>query len=99
MEHFWTLYCNLAVRNFSEAEFISDLAATPWDIIKMFDDTNDIVETWSSLFLDIINKHLPLKQHRVKYKQQPKWLIGEIIDAIKTRDRYKAINNNIKYVV
>ena len=90
-------------RNFSEAEFISDLDATPWDIVKMFDDTNDIVETWSSLFFDIVNKHLPLKQHRVKYKQQPKWLIGEIIDAIKTRDRYKAINNNkqykIKYVV
>ena len=60
----------------------------------MFDDTNDIVESWSSLFLDIINKHLPLKQNRVKRKQQPKWLNGVIIDAIKTRDRYMSINDN-----
>ena len=32
----------------------------PWDVIKIFDDTNDIVhtvESWSSLFLDIIDKH------------------------------------------
>ena len=37
-------------------------------------NANDIVESWSSLFLDIIDKHLPLKQHHVKCKQQPKWL-------------------------
>ena len=86
-------------KNFNETEFISDLAATPWDVIKLFDDTNDTVETWSSLFLDIVNKHLPLKQHRVTHKQQPKWLTGDIIDAIKTRDRYKAINNNEQYKI
>ena len=67
--------------------------------IKIFDDTNDIVESWSSLFLDIIDKHLPMKQHRVKRKQQPKWLNGEIIDAIKTRDRYKSISDNEQYKI
>ena len=45
-------------KNFNEAEFINDLSSTPWDVIKIFDDTNDIVESWSSLFLDIIDKHL-----------------------------------------
>ena len=60
----------------------------------MFDDTNDVVETWSSLVLDIADKHLPLKQHNVKSQHQPKWLTGEIIDAIKTRERYKCINDN-----
>ena len=63
----------------------------------MFNDTNDAVETWSSLFLDVVNKHLPLKQHRVKRKQQLKWITGEIIDAIKTRDRYKYINDDTRY--
>ena len=84
-------------KNFNETEFINDLSSTPWDVIKIFDDTNDIVESWSSLFLDIIDKHLPLKQHRVKRKQQPKRLNGEIIEAIKTRDRYKSINDNEQY--
>lgn len=84
-------------KNFNETEFINDLKSAPWDIIKLFDDTNDIVDSWSSIFLDIIDKHLPLKQHRVKHKQQPKWLTGEIIDAIKTRDRYKSINDDNQY--
>ena len=63
----------------------------------MFDDTIDVVETWSSLFLDIADKLGPLKQHRVKRQQQPKWLTCEIIDAIRTRERYKSINDNEQY--
>ena len=63
----------------------------------MFDDTNEVAETWSSLVSDIDDKHLPLKQHRVKRQHQPKWLTGEIIDAIKTRERYKCINDNEQY--
>ena len=35
-----------------------------------------------------------MKEHRVKNKQQPKWLIPEIMDAMKPRDRYKALNND-----
>ena len=69
----------------------------PWYIYKMFDDTNGIAATWSSLFLDIAGKHLPLKQHRVKRQQQPKLLTGEIIDAIRTRERYKYTNDNEQY--
>ena len=77
--------------------FANDVKSIPWDIIKMFDDTNDVVETWPSLFLDIADKHLPLKQHRVKRRQQPKWLTGEIIDANRTRESYKSINDNEQY--
>ena len=84
-------------KNFHEQEFCNDVKSIPWDIIEMFDDTNDVVETWSSLFLDIADKHLPLKQHRVKHQQQPKWLTGEIIDAIRTHERYKSINDNEQY--
>ena len=49
--------------------------------------------------LDIADKHLPLKQHRVKRQQQPKWLTGEIIDAIRTRERYKSINDKEQYKI
>ena len=86
-------------KNFNETELINDLSSTPWDVIKIFDDTNDIVESCSPLFLHIIDKHLPLKQHRVKRKQQPKWLNGEIIEAIKTRDTYRSINDNEQYKI
>ena len=86
-------------KNFNEQTFKSDLQDAPWDLIKVFDDTNDVVDTWSHMFLSIVDKHLPLKSHRVKYKQQPKWMNPEIIDAIKTRDRYKSLNNDNQYKI
>lgn len=86
-------------KQFNKDDFINDLESTPWDIIKVFDDTNEIVDTWSSLFLKIVDKHLPLKTQRVKHKTQPKWLTPDILEAIKTRDRYKSINEESLYKV
>ena len=86
-------------KNFDEKKFINDLQSTPWDVIKILDDVNDIVETWSTLFCDIVDKHLPLRKHRVKRKQQPKWLTANIIDAFKTRDRFKSVNNEEQYKI
>ena len=51
------------------------------------------------MFLDIVDIHLPVKEHRVKNKQQPKWLTPEIMNAMKTRDRYKSLNNDQEYKV
>lgn len=75
------------------------MQSTPWDVIKIFDDVNDIVGTWSTLFCDIVDKHLPLRKHRVKRKQQPKWLTADIIEAFKTRDRFKSVNNEEQYKI
>ena len=63
----------------------------PWDVIKIFDNTDEVLDVWSSMYLDIVNKHLPVKKHRVKNKHQQKWITPEIIEAIKIRDRYKSV--------
>ena len=44
---------------------------------------------WNLLFLEIINKHAPLKLHRVKKDHQPEWLSPEIMDNIKERNKCK----------
>ena len=75
-------------KNFNEEDFVHGLSSAPWDIIKVFEGPDDILETWSNVFLDIVNINLPIKEHRVKNKQQPKWLTPEIMDAMKTRDRW-----------
>ena len=95
--HHTISYCSF--KNFNEQTFTSDLQDAPCDVIKVFVDTNDVVDTWSHMFLSIVDKHLPLKSDRVKYKQQPKWMSPKIIDAIKTRDRYKSLNNDNKYKI
>ena len=40
-----------------------------------------------------------MRKHRVKRKQQPKWLTASIIDAFKTRDRFKSVNNEEQYKI
>lgn len=84
-------------KSFDEAKFVSDLQAVPWDLIKLFDDTDDILEAWSDLFLEVVDKNIPVKQHRVKRINQPEWLSPDIHDAIKSRDRHKSLGNENEY--
>ena len=79
------------VKEFDETKFICDLQAVPWDIIQLNEDTDDILEAWSDLFLEVVDKHVPIKQHRVKHKNQPEWITPDILDAIKCRDRHKSL--------
>ena len=86
-------------KNFNEAKFIEDLQSVPWDTIKLFDDTDDIMEAWLDLFLQVVDTHVPVKQHRVKHKNQPQWMTPEILDAIKCRDRHKSLGNENDYKI
>ena len=53
----------------------------------VFEDPNDVVDTWYKIFNGIIDEHLPLKQKRVKHKVQPKWFNAKILKGIKARDK------------
>ena len=78
-------------------KFFSDLKAVPWHIIHLFDDTNDILDAWSDLCLQIVDANVPIKQHRVKYKNQPQWITPDILDATKCRDRHKSFGNENEF--
>ena len=86
-------------KNFEISKFNEDLESVPWDVIKVFDTVDDALDTWYSLFTEVVDKHVPLKQHRVKKVKQPDWLTPEIIDSIKTRDHYKAIGDTSEYKI
>ena len=86
-------------KNFDENKFINELQSAPWDAVHIFEHPDDILEAWTDLFLEIVDNNVPLKQHRVKHENQPKWLTPEILDAIKTRDRYKAMGNENDYKI
>ena len=69
-----------------------DLSSIPWDII---DSTNIdlMLEKWYDLFLSVVNKHLSIKQRRVKFRYQPEWFGSDIKEAMDTRDYYARVNN------
>ncbi|MCG8032729.1 MAG: hypothetical protein JAY75_14385 [Candidatus Thiodiazotropha taylori] len=84
-------------KTFDETLFKNDLCDVPWEIIETFDNIDDVIEVWNTLFLEVVNKHAPLKVHRVKRKYQPDWLTPEILDCIKERDKYKINDNMLEY--
>ena len=47
-------------KHFDEANFISDLQAVPWDLIKLFEDPDDILEAWTDLFLEVVDRQIPI---------------------------------------
>ena len=46
--------------------------------------------TCFALFMDVLNKHVPLVTRRVKNKQIPGWMNRDIIRQICVRDKLKA---------
>lgn len=55
------------------------------------------MEAWSDLFLEVVDRNVPLKQHRVKHKNQPQWITPDILDAMKCRDWHKSLGNDNEY--
>ena len=60
--------------------------SAPWDVGFVFDDIDDVLFTYESLLNDVLQKHMPLREKRVKKKSQPPWFDKEIGSAIKERD-------------
>ena len=55
----------------------------------MFDNLDDIVSSWSALLLEVLDRHAPIRHHRIKKKYQPDWLTLEIKDLMKERNKCK----------
>ena len=83
-------------KNFSQQKFVDDLHTVPWSVIDLFSDVDDKIETWNTLFTDVVNKHIPLVTRRVKNKQLPGWMTRDILQQICVRDKLKArAKNNV----
>ena len=63
---------------------------------------------WYKLFMDVVNRHEPIRLTRVKHSKLPPWLNKNIIQAMSDRDRlkkermfmeYKTARNKVKNVV
>ena len=77
--------------------FIHDLKNAPWDLLDISDDPNDMVYTWENLFLEVLDRHAPLRKTRVKNKLSP-WLTPHIKKLMYKRDYLKkqSIKNKSK---
>ena len=52
-------------------------------------DPNQALAVWYKLFMDVVNRHAPIRHKRVKHWELPPWLNKNIIQAMSDRDRLK----------
>jgi hypothetical protein len=84
-------------KNFNEELFCKDLAQIPWDIIDVFDDVDDVLDAWYNLNLEVVDKHSPWREKRVKRQKQPDWLTNEIMQCIAMSNHFKSLNDMVNY--
>lgn len=86
-------------QNFDTFKFLEDLEQIPWNTVHIFENIDDVLDAWTDLFISIVDKHAPLKTHRIKKDHQPGWISPEILEAIKQRDKLKSVGNQTEYRV
>ena len=60
-----------SLRNFDKQHFLHDLHNVPFQVAEIFDDVDDRLYVFDCLYEDILCKHAPLKQVRIKGNQLP----------------------------
>ena len=48
-----------------------------WSVVESFDDLNDAVSAWNTLFLDVANRRAPIKKLRMKGTIKP-WITKKL---------------------
>ena len=71
------------------------LMNAPWDILNDIDDIDLALDTWVSLFMNVVEHHLPVRTKRVRKKACP-WITKEVVQLMNERDRLHrvAVNKN-----
>ena len=75
-------------KNFSENDFIDDISQLPWDMSYQFENPNICWQVWKSLFLEVLDRHAPLRHKRVRGISVP-WITPKIKQLMRNRDFHK----------
>ena len=64
--------------------FKRDMETAPFHIASLFDDPDDVLWAWQSLFVDICDEHAPWKEVKIRSRSAP-WITNEIRHKINKR--------------
>ena len=74
-------------KNYKPEAFLDDLARVSFYVANIFDNFDDRVDVFNTLFLDTLNNHAPLKRIKIKSRSHP-FITSEIKKLIETRDNW-----------
>ena len=55
------------MKNFDDKKFVEDLLNQHWEYVYFFaDNPNTMVDIWKKLFEEVLNKHAPIQQKKIR---------------------------------
>ena len=76
------------MKNYDPNLFRHDLKNAHWDLLNISDDPNDMLYSWEKLYLEVLDKHAPLRKRRVRNRPSP-WLTPQVKNLMYRRDYLK----------
>ena len=70
---------------YNQEQFRGEVAGISSSVVESFDDLNDAVSAWNNLFVDVANRHAPIKKLRMKHAIKL-WITKELKDVMAERD-------------
>ena len=82
-------------KNFNSRDFLTDLAFMPWESVAQHDNPNVCWQVWKSYYLQVLDRHAPLRCKRVRGNTLP-WISPDIKNLMRSRDFHKkwAVKHN-----
>ena len=74
-------YKKLNVNNFRQ-----DIESAPFHVATIFNEPNDVLWAWQTLFNSVCDKHVPWKEVKIRSRSDP-WITNEI--RFKINNRYR----------
>ena len=72
-------------KQYRKEMFENDVSNIPWHVIETFEDINDAVAAWNSFFIDVANRHAPIRKMRSKVALTP-WISAELKELTTERN-------------
>ena len=77
-------------KNYQQNAFLRDISMVPWCIVDCFDDIDDSLHAFNTLFNEVLDKHAPIRKVKIRGRPSP-YITDEIRELIKSRDRWRKI--------
>lgn len=84
-----------SMKTFCEEAFMDDVKNICWEHVLEKDNPDDALEVFSVLFMQVIEKHAPIRKQTVRNLRSP-WLDEELRELMKQRDDAKKSSSHIK---
>ena len=75
-------------KNYKPEAFYNDISLAPWSIVDIFDEVNDKLHVFNSLFHSTLDQHAPIKTIKIRGKPNP-CVTDNIRGLMKTRDLWR----------